>query len=483
MGKKISKRELETMQIKYDSNLREWTKLKDAYLRPPIILDAPKTDDNFLQNMSMITLNRFINKTESHISAAQQAFNQNNIHSCALHTRVLIELNSSQTEIFYKKMMAESNEEQIQLLAQYLYGMFKTHLMFIKANSEDLKSLPNEMRTFKEKTLCQIDNFDFDISQLNELIEKQHSKYSPDLRKTYNEIEQFLKQNKHYHYKESLERKEEDLDDWYKLLSDKFIHPNLDTLRKTTTLGGVFIEKNEEKSRYSFLIFLNIALSLSITNVKNLEIEYKHFSVTQDTLTEFRRMFSQKPSFDGKILELLQCFLCFLLDILNFYKTEIMPLLDLNLSSCEEFLRIHKFFMHSTAIHKLMHKHNYSAACAELSVMIEMMEKCKIKFSIPKNLKARFALFKHSTSQTSNLTFPYGGVYYESNDEIIMRLIQDCCSPLLDMWRETILSYGSILGEKEEEKAFNSAKIKFLQMFNQNQSKVQIAVSNLENLT
>ena len=72
--------------------------------------------------------------------------------------------------------MAESNEEQIQLLAQYLYGMFKTHLMFIKANSEDLKSLPNEMRTFKEKTLCQIDNFDFDISQLNELIEKQHSK-------------------------------------------------------------------------------------------------------------------------------------------------------------------------------------------------------------------------------------------------------------------------------------------------------------------
>ena len=100
MGKKISKRELETMQIKYDSNLREWTKLKDAYLRPPIILDAPKTDDNFLQNMSMITLNGFINKTESHISAAQQAFNQNNIHSCALHTRVLIELNSSQTEIF-----------------------------------------------------------------------------------------------------------------------------------------------------------------------------------------------------------------------------------------------------------------------------------------------------------------------------------------------------------------------------------------------
>ena len=159
------------------------------------------------------------------------------------------------------------------------------------------------------------------------------------------------------------------------MLSESFVHPNLETLKNQQIIGGVFVTDDARKTEIFNLLLFNSKIRWCIETAKILiEINNKYGSKHLDKKT-FLQIYESKLHIEPEINKIRNDISNIIKDTHKFYEREFTPFTLSSDSLSDEQLFIHKFYMHSVSVLGLENQYNFPAACVELSVMEEMLRK------------------------------------------------------------------------------------------------------------
>ena len=406
--------DLKKEQEKYKKYISEWSQLIRKFKRPPI--EGAISDTHF------ITLNGFMNKANDHLYAANIALNFGYSHSLAVQCRVRIELNARH-EIYTNCFFLDTEEDLIQFQEYILADLNRVIEGSLRSKPETACLIPETKENLLKYNLSLIDEIKPNYSKSRHTRKKKRIQYSPDFSYTHETLKKFIKENKdHFSTKEKdtsyLTTKSAGVTSSYKMLSESFVHPNLETLKNQQIIGGVFVTDDARKTEIFNLLLFNSKIRWCIETAKILiEINNKYGSKHLDKKT-FLQIYESKLHIEPEINKIRNDISNIIKDTHKFYEREFTPFTLSSDSLSDEQLFIHKFYMHSVSVLGLENQYNFPAACVELSVMEEMLRKIEThnkKLDLPSDF---FAMFKHPMLAHSNYDIRSGGVIYDSINQV-----------------------------------------------------------------